>query len=230
VLWGALESLPPPSLRSQTRLLFLAIKTVAFIFWSLLVAGLALGVQAALAYVALLPNPALQTLVAIVSGIVPVLLANTLLMLMAGILRALVVKLGGVWSESQAGASVMGDYTLFLTVVAFFAPMLAISIFAALVQVGQDPLSILPLLAGAVPFSAYTFMQLVLLKTVGLATGMTALVPAIVRLIKTKLGMARTQVTLQSFFSTPFYKGSPNSMAEHLYNLFRSSSLIVFGS
>lgn len=195
-IWRSLESLAPPSARAKTRLLLRLLKAGAFIFWSALVGALAVGVQAALSFLARVPSAELRAAITVISGIVPVLLANVLLQLMSSILRVLALKLGGVWSESQAGASVQADYTLFLIVVAFFAPMLATSLWTALLALGESPLSVLPLLAGAVPFSAYPLIQLAFLKSVQSLTAMTMLVPAVLRLLKAKLGLARTPFAL----------------------------------
>jgi hypothetical protein len=196
ILWPNLESLAPPAVRSKTQTAFLIIKCLTFMFWSLLVGGIALGVQYILTIIATVPNATLQTVIAIVSGIVPVVLANFLLVFMSTVLRMLTLALGGTITESEANAVVQADYGLFLVLIAFFAPMLASSLFDAAVQVGSEPLSIFPLLAAAVPASAYTFMSLVFLKTIGLMNAMTQLTGAIVRVILVKLGMIKTKLAM----------------------------------
>jgi len=178
VLWRSLEELPTAAARARRSAALSAAKAAAFIFWSLMVGGMAGGVQLALAEVAKVDSDAVRVMATAVSGVVPVALNNMLLVLMAPLLGALNELFAGEWSRSVLAELLCFDYLWFLRTVGFFAPLLANSIGRSLIELGRNPDEILSPLANNVPASASFFLSYILLRAAASAAEATGVLRA----------------------------------------------------
>ncbi|KAG8463497.1 hypothetical protein KFE25_005008 [Diacronema lutheri] len=164
VLWRALEELPQAHVRARRAALLGAAKAGAFATWSVLVGGLAAGVQLLLAQLAHAPVAWLRVGATALAGIAPVIINNGLLVLMAPLLADLAERYGGLWRRSALAEAVQRDYLWFLRTVGFAAPLLASSVASSLLELSRSPSSLLGLLASNVPASASFFLSYVLLR------------------------------------------------------------------
>mmetsp|Transcript_2467 Transcript_2467/g.7669 ORF Transcript_2467/g.7669 Transcript_2467/m.7669 type:complete len:794 (-) Transcript_2467:252-2633(-) len=189
VIYPILEKLPTaPSeieLKASTGA---RLKTALYVFWSIILVGLVIAAQAILKFAEKTLSGGVKTIISLVSGLVPALVASVMMSLVATILRAINSKTRvDVWAESSLQRQTQADFVLFLEMIGFIVPLLGTSLFNGITEMGGRPLRIFTIIAGNVPVVAYYFAMLAFVKMAGFLNGMTRFVPYVVFRVMDKL-------------------------------------------
>mmetsp|Transcript_449 Transcript_449/g.1172 ORF Transcript_449/g.1172 Transcript_449/m.1172 type:complete len:790 (+) Transcript_449:93-2462(+) len=189
ILWPILEKLPVSQGEiDQKASVGARIKTSLYVFWALILAGLVIAAQFILKIADQNLSGGLKTLIELISGLVPTLIASIMMSLVATILRAVnAATRFDCWSESKLQLQTQRDFVTFIQMIGFIVPLLGTSLFSGISEMGGRPLKIFSLIAGNVPVVAYYFAMLCLVKMAVFLNASTRFVPWIVFHVMNKL-------------------------------------------
>lgn len=189
MLWAYLEKVPCDQAEVETKESVGArLKTSIYVFWSIILIGLVVAAQFILNLSEGVLSGAAKTIVQLVSGLVPAIIASVMMGLVATILRLINASTRvDCWAESKLQAQTQRDFVLFIQMIGFVVPLLGTSLLTGIRDMGGRPLRIFTIIAGNVPVVAYYFAMLVFVKMGGFLNASTRFVPYVVNRVMNRL-------------------------------------------
>mmetsp|Transcript_24151 Transcript_24151/g.77904 ORF Transcript_24151/g.77904 Transcript_24151/m.77904 type:complete len:839 (+) Transcript_24151:213-2729(+) len=188
ILWTALEGAESDQeIIDQKAATGERIKLIIAATWSLILTGLGIVAQYVLKAAEKNLTGGLKTLVLLVSGFVPGLIAPIMMSLMVLILNNINVAFRGsveCWNGSQLANRTTSDFVFFLQLVGFMVPLLGAALITSLLEDASDPLKVLKTMAINVPSQGYYFTMIVLVKMAVYMNASTRFVPWVIYKVK----------------------------------------------
>ena len=184
VLWTALETADSDQeIIDQKAATGERIKFLIAASWGIILVAINWAAQFILTIAQKQLSGGLKTIIILISGFVPGLIAPIMMSLMVTILNNLNVAFrSGIecWSFSAVQNRTTTDFVFFLIVVGFFVPLLGSALIVSILDGGAEPIPLFKGMAINVPLQGYYFSMIMIVKMAVFLNGATRFVPWIV--------------------------------------------------